>query len=169
VAVCYLVAAIAKDAEEAHRLLGRLLFAAMADKRFEVDLQSLELATWRAFGVVPQPAFLLRFPFSLERPQQRQRVTEYPKIRPAPAVPFSGVLLGPRDVPIAGARVTLSELGIHTTTDSNGRFRFAVVPPGSHPRRLRIEARGLEVETVAVPPTERTNGPAIIRFTQLED
>lgn len=169
VGLCYLVAVGSQDPLQAHRWLGQLLFAAMENKRFEVDLQNLTHDTWRAFGLVPQPAFLLRFPFSLDRPHEFQRVTQQPTVRPVPAVPFTGILLGPDEVPIAGARVTLAELGLTSTTDNDGRFRFAAVAPNSQPKRLRIQARGLEMETLAVPIPDRVSAPAIIRFTQLED
>ncbi len=169
VGLSYLVAVISEDTAEAHNWLGRLLFAAMADRRFEVDLKSLTMEAWRAFGLMPQPAFLLRFPFSLDRPQQERLVTEPPTVRPVSAMSFNGVLVGPRDLPIAGACITLTELGINTVTDSRGRFGFAVVPPGSKPRRLRVQARGRDAATLSVPPTDGTNGPAIIRLDKLED
>jgi hypothetical protein len=169
VGLCYLVVVSSQDPLQAHRWLGQLLFAAMENKRFEVDLQAITDDTWRAFGLVPQPAFLLRLPFSLDRPHEYQRVTKQPTIRAVPAVAFTGILIGPDEVPIAGARVTLAELGLNTTTDKDGRFRFAAVAPSSQPKRLRIHARGLEMETLAVPTSDRVNEPAIIRFTQLED
>ncbi len=164
----YLVTSAAGDPEEAHRLLGELLFAAMSHERFEVDLETLSLQSWHAFGVAPRPAFVLRTPLQLERPQQLQRVTSYAKMRPMPAVPFVGILLGPGDLPIAGARITLTELGSNTTTDNAGRFRFPTTPSGKTAKRLRIQAKGLDVETTAVPSADPMHEPVIIRFTALE-
>jgi hypothetical protein len=154
-----------------YKLLGQLLFAAMAHERFEVDLQSVTAETWRAFGIVPQPAFLLRFPFSVEREQLQplQRVTKLPTIRVVSPVPLAGILLGPRDIPIPGASITLSELGISTYTDNKGRFRFAAIPPGIESKRLRIQTKGLDVETAVSPSDDRAREQVIIRFTELEE
>ncbi len=164
----YLVTVAASDPAEAHRCFGELLFAAMSHERFEVDLEALTPEMWRAFGVAPRPGFVLRTPLQLERPQQLQRVTGYPQVRPVPAVPFVGILLGPGDLPLAGACVTLAELGINTTTDNDGRFRFPAVLPGAAAKRLRIQAKGLDIETAALPTADPLHQPVIIRFTALE-
>lgn len=150
-------------------MLGQLLFAAMGHERFEVDLENPTTEAWRAFGIVPRPAFLLRIPFSLERPQELQRVTKHPTIRSESPLPFDGVLLGPRDTPIPGAQVTLLELGMSTSTDNNGCFHFAAVPSGPKPKRIRIQAKGLEVDKAAAPSSDRPREPVVIRFTELEE
>ena len=65
-------------------------------------------------------------------------------------------------------RETLAELGINTTTDNAGRFRFPAVLPGAAAKRLRIQAKGLDVETAALPTADPLHQPVIIRFTALE-
>jgi hypothetical protein len=64
----YLVTTWAEQPEEAHNLIGRLAFAALANSGFEVDLNPLPVETWRAFATAPRPAFVLRVPVSSERP-----------------------------------------------------------------------------------------------------
>src|SRR5436190_19967220 len=53
----YLVTARASDPADSHALLSQLIFAAMANPDFEVDLEPLPATTWAAFGVPPQPSF----------------------------------------------------------------------------------------------------------------
>ncbi|HZH77837.1 MAG TPA: hypothetical protein VEY88_17555, partial [Archangium sp.] len=42
--------------ERAHHVLGQLVFAAMEEPEFEVDLAPLPVALWSALGVPPRPA-----------------------------------------------------------------------------------------------------------------
>lgn len=58
--VRYLITAWAAEPLEAHTLLSQLLFAALQNAEFEVDLQPPPIDVWRGFGLPPQPAFLLR-------------------------------------------------------------------------------------------------------------
>src|SRR2546421_5963544 len=66
----YLVTTRADKPEEAHRMLGELVVAAMENPEFEVEQESLPVAVWSAFGIVPRPAFVLRVPFRHERPER---------------------------------------------------------------------------------------------------
>jgi hypothetical protein len=52
----------------AHRTLGDLLVAALEAREFEPELTPIAPETWTAFGVPPQPAFLLRALVQVERP-----------------------------------------------------------------------------------------------------
>src|SRR5262249_43620975 len=70
----YLVTARSPRAEEAHRLLGELIFAALqkAEKgapEFEVVVEPLPVEAWAVLGSAPQPSFFLRAPLRLERLQ----------------------------------------------------------------------------------------------------
>src|SRR4051812_17449817 len=42
----YLITAWAEQPEEAHRMLGELVFAALAEKEFEVEQERLPLSAW---------------------------------------------------------------------------------------------------------------------------
>lgn len=68
VSLCYLVTAGAGTPEEAHHLLGELIFAAMEEPAFEVDVAPVPVELWSALQVVPRPAFRLRVPLERERP-----------------------------------------------------------------------------------------------------
>jgi len=67
VALRYLVTSWSDRAEDAHRLLGDLIFAAMENPEFEVEMQPVPIDVWTAFGVPPRPSFVLRVPLQRER------------------------------------------------------------------------------------------------------
>ena len=58
----YLVTARADTPEEAHRLLGNLVFAALENAELEVEQEAAAPALWAALGVPPRPSFMLRTP-----------------------------------------------------------------------------------------------------------
>jgi hypothetical protein len=164
----YLVTVHDNDSEQAHRVLGTLLFEAMQHPHYVVDLDAATEDFWQAFGLAPRPAFVLTAPLRLEQVHETPRVRDYPRISTVPAIPFRGVLLGPGDIPLADARVVLVDLDRHTRTDREGRFVFAAVPPEPSRKRLRIAARGLTTEVHAEPDQAAAGQPVTIRLTQLE-
>ncbi len=166
----YLVTAWAEKPVTAHRILGELIFAAMADARLEVELEALPPALWNSFGIAPRPAFVLRVP--LQRPRDEEvapLVRVPPDVAVAPATSLCGAVLGPGDRPIPAARVELPKLALATRTDARGHFRFATVPSDEAPQTLRVSVRGREVTTevqsssapliVRVPPTQEEESP----------
>jgi hypothetical protein len=140
----YLVTAWSEKPEEAHRLLGQLLFAAMETGEFMVDLKPLEADAWAALKVAPQPAFFLQVPLAKERHQTVKRILHRPEVRINAVTSLAGVVLGPDDIPIPGARVELPSSSASTYTDVRGRFRFAVVPAEPRTKQIRIVAKGFE-------------------------
>jgi Carboxypeptidase regulatory-like domain len=161
----YLVTARAQDPAEGHRLLGELVFAAMEAPEMEVELEPLPVALWRAFGVPPQPAFVLRMPLRRERPEPVvPRVRQPLVLRTEPAISLQGTVVGPGDLPIAGARVELPAVARSTRTDHRGRFAFAGVP-ASGTRTVRVSAKGREISVTA----GTGDGPLLIRLQPMED
>ena len=165
----YLVTTWHEDPETAHALLGRLLSAASDSNEFSVELHPVPSDVWRAFGVPPQPAFSLKVPLRIERPEPRAR----PVLRTVEVVnsrlgALSGLLLGPSDVPIANARIELVGCDAKAKTDSKGRFRLDAIPLERQPRRMRIFAKGrtLMVDTTA---QQDASQPVIIRLDELEE
>lgn len=165
VSLRYLVTAWAETPEQAHHLLGELLFAAMETGDFQVELKPLAPDMWAAFGVAPQPAFLLQVPLVKERPHVVKRVLERPQVRISAVTSLAGVVLGPKDVPIPRARVELPALNAVTYTDADGRFRFGAVPATPRTKQLRIVAKGSE-QLVSPEPSE--NEPLVIHFNPME-
>jgi hypothetical protein len=76
----YLVTAWAEQPEEAHNLIGRLAFAALANPGFEVDLSPLPVETWLTFAIPPRPAFVLRVAVTSERPETPAKPVTQPLV-----------------------------------------------------------------------------------------
>ncbi len=160
----YLVTTWAAQPEDAHRLLGDLLFAALSDPEFDVEVGSVTPALWSALGVRPQPAFILRVLVRLERPEPEVHYVRKPLVvRPILTRALQGVVFSPEEVPLVGAMVQLPTCGLVTHTDSHGRFLFPSVPSELPIRELVVRAKGREV-TVQVDATALDQGPLVIHF-----
>jgi hypothetical protein len=139
----YLITTFADTPEEAHLLLGHLAVAPLEQADWVRDFERIPVATWAAFGVAPQPAFVLRVPVSQERVEPVARVLKPLEVEVDPNVTsFRGVLLGPGNQPIVYASLELTDLQLTTQTDVEGRFAFPAVPSQPRTRHLRIRAKG---------------------------
>jgi hypothetical protein len=144
--VRYLVTAWNDEASAAHDDLCELVFSALETPEFEVDVEPLGAAAWTAFNTPPRPSFSVRLPLRKERPHVAAPWVRAPLVlAPSAMVPLHGVVLGPGDVAIAGARVELRTLGLVTLTDHQGRFRFAGAP-ADRALCLIVQARGATQE-----------------------
>lgn len=163
-ALRYLVTAYAEAPEEAHSLLVELAFAAMEHDDVELDLDPIPAALWSAFGVRPRPAFVLVVPLRRERPQPEVPYVRQPLVVHAgPVTRLEGIVLGPDRIPVVGASVELPDLRMRTRTDRRGAFQFKAVPGASVGKRLRIRAKGQEVD-VQVDEQALEADPFIIHF-----
>ena len=166
----YLVTAWADQPEDAHRLLGQLVFAAMENPEFEIDLSPLPIAAWRAFGVAPQPSFLLGVPLQKTRPEPKVGIVREPLIvKTSPVTSFHGVVLGPGDTPLAGARVEIPGLRLVTHTDYKGRFRFSTVPSEPAEKLLEIKAKGRNLTLTAEENHPEDGEPLVVHFNIMEE
>lgn len=165
----YLVTARADNPEEAHRLLGLLVFAALENSEFEVESDVPSPALWTALGVAPQPSFILRLPLRRERPvNQAKRVRLPLVIQSSPTTTLRGQVVGAGGVPVAGARVEVPSASLSTRTDFEGRFSFSTVPDSPRSQLLRVKAKGREFSINA----ERSGGDdqtLIIHLQGLEE
>jgi Pvc16 N-terminal domain len=164
--VRYLVTAWADQAEDAHRLLGELAFAAMENTEFETDLSPV----WQAFGVAPQPSFILGIPVQKVRPEAEAPLVRTPLVVNSSVVTsFHGVVLGPGDVPISDARVAIPGLQLETRTDYKGRFRFALVPIEPAKKTLQVRAKGRVRSLITEESHPDDADPLLIRFNIVEE
>lgn len=160
----YLITTYAENEQEAHRLLGDLVFAAMDEPDFEVELDSLESGVWVAFETIPQPYFILKVPLRRERPEQHaQLVRQPPVVNTVPVTTLSGQVIDHEDRPLSNALVELIGLDRTQHSDRQGRFHFSSIPGDEQNQRLRVTAKGRSFE-LTVDPAE----PLTIRFDQFQ-
>jgi hypothetical protein len=164
VSLCYLVTTGGDSPERAHHLLGELVFAAMEEPEFEVDLAPVPVALWTALGVAPRPSFRLRVPLERERPVPAVPRVKMPLVvRAMPSMALVGRVVGPGDIPIPGALVELPSMGLSARTDAKGLFRFASVPADTPLGRLEVRAKG-EVLAVRAEELPTEEGALVVRL-----
>ncbi len=165
----YLVTAWAEEPEAAHDLLTQLLFSAIENTEFELEREAPPINLWRAFGVTPQPAFVLRVPVRLERERGPVKLVRQPvRVEVASRAAFHGRILGPQDTPLSDCSIEVPALGLSTSSDHDGRFHFSGLPtPGKTQFLLRARSRVLSISSDGSFTDQRM--PMLIRFTSLED
>jgi hypothetical protein len=167
-ALRYLVTTWADTPERAHHLLGELVLSALEQADLTVQLEPLPADNWAALGVLPQPSFALQVPLRRERPQPEPRLVRRPLVvRASPITSLSGVLLGPGDVPLAGASVELAHLQRTVRADRKGRFHFETIPADSVDQSLTVKVKGREFRVNLEGPIA-DGEPVVIRLDLFE-
>jgi hypothetical protein len=170
VALRFLVTSWSEDPEEAHRLLGELVFAAMENPELEVELAPVSVAVWRALGVAPRPSFVIRVPLQRVRHMPKAKpVTAFPIVTTLAVVSLHGVVRGPNDIPLADAEVQVPALRLTARTDYKGRFHFSGVPGDGKMKTLRVRAKGQELSLTTDKDYSDASKPLLIRFEKMED
>ena len=159
----YLVTTWAEKPEEAHRMLGELVFGALDNAGFGVDLAELPVALWSAFGIAPRPAFILSLPVRREKPMPQTPLVRQPLIIQATLISVAhGRVYGPNNLPLPDAQVVIPALHLSATTDGDGAFRFPNLPHSPAPRSLIVTAKGRsQPVTLTFPPD---GAPVVIHF-----
>lgn len=155
----YLITAAADDPVEAHSLLENLIFSALDEADFEVELDPVSIAFWKALGAPPQPSFTIKLPAMHEKiPPESGKVLRPPVLHLAPVSELQGVVFDAGGIPRGGCTVELTirvgdidkggqaEPGMapaatvrfSTETDSRGRFRLLRVPSEWSARSVRV-------------------------------
>lgn len=134
----------------AHRRLGELAAAVAAHPEYQLDLVPLPAAVWAAFGTGPRPAFTLAAPLVWEPAAPAARIIrEQPIVRTRQLTRFEGLLLGPGSRPVVGAHVELCGSGRRAVSDHRGRFSLVGVPAEPLHKRLRVRAKGRDLDVTA--------------------
>lgn len=118
----------------------------------EMLQEPVSLELWRSLGLAPRPALWLRVVAVEEKPRRPVKPVEYRVFRGLDGTgttTLSGkVTAGDENKPVAGAQVSLPELGRATRTDQLGNFIFMEVPIEPAPMVV-AEHDGARVETHA--------------------
>lgn len=163
----YLVTTAAPAVVEAHRMLGELTFSALAHPEYVVERESLPVELWAGFGVPPQPALVLGVRLTRERPEERAPlVSSAPTVVGTPAITLTGWIIGPGNLPLAGARVECPAVSRVVQTDGRGHFRLSGLP-AAPPARLLVTAKGQQL-WVETEPAAGAAAPLVVRFDALE-
>lgn len=164
----YLVTTMAPEPEEAHRILGELIFAALENSTFDVDFQPVDSRHWQALGSAPLPSFMLCVPVHRTRPESTAPHVRKPiTIQTGMQSVLEGIVTSPEMTPVPGARVELlatgeSRAGASTSTDVGGQFRMSV-GPYSHDARIRVSAKNFSV-TARIEESIDSDGIVRLRF-----
>jgi hypothetical protein len=165
----YLITAWSDEAPVAHDWLFDLFASASNQNEFEIESGPVPLALWRCFGLRPQPAFILKVPLRQARKEAPAPMVTRPMVvSPKPMTSLEGVVLGPGQIPVAGAAVELPALRLFANTDHKGRFRFLSVPAQHDALSLRVRARGRELSYAATPGGADQSSDVVIYF-DMED
>jgi hypothetical protein len=142
----YLVFTWAKDPLEAHKTLASLVFAAMTRSNTEVRLEPPSPSLWTAFGIPPQPSFILRTTLRMERPTTDAKPVLFPLVvRDINPTNLRGIVLGLKDKPIVNALIELPNLGLSTKTNPKGQFCFDCVPNSPIIQEITVNFKGKTV------------------------
>lgn len=164
----YLVTAVSPEPEEAHRILGELIFAALQHPTFDAHLGPVDSGHWQALGSAPLPSFMLCVPVHRIRPESTAPHVRKPiTIRTGQQSVLAGSVTTPDDSPVPGARIELLATGdsgasASTFTDVAGWFRMTV-GPFPQDARVRVSAKGFST-TARIEEAIDSDGNIRLRF-----
>ncbi|HEY7072432.1 MAG TPA: carboxypeptidase regulatory-like domain-containing protein [Acidimicrobiales bacterium] len=165
----YLVVPEGPDDRAALELVDRLLEATYDTPLpgdLDVDLAPAPTDVWQALGARPRPAVTVQLTARFQpRPAEVEYVREQLHVVGTGVRSLGGRVLGPGDIPLAGAEVVVAATRASTRTSNSGTFRFPAVPTGPDPVRLAIRAKG-RTFSVDVDPSD--GEPVVVRCDLLE-
>jgi hypothetical protein len=158
----YLVTVVAAQADAERQALAELAFAASPVTELELE-KAPGPEVWLSLGVATRPALVASVLWQRERRARairrvRQLVAKWSSSRP-----LLGVVVGPGDVPIAGALVEVEGLPQTAYSNHRGEFAFRGVPGDDAPPTLVVSAKGATVR-VRVDGDATATAPFLIRI-----
>ena len=151
-ALDYLVTINLNDPIDEHSAVADLTFAALEAPELEIAIDYPVSEACRAIGLPPSAGLVLRTEARREQILARAPlVRELPIVSVGGLVQAEGTVVGPNNIPIAGAIVTLDGSNRQVTTGPDGRFRFAV-PEGTKPH-ITARARSRQITSKLIPNT----------------
>ena len=148
----YLVTVRTDDAYAEQNALGELLFAAADRSDFEIVTARAASAICAELGIPVAAGFVIRTAMSRMRAARKVPLVREPLVVESAEIGVvEGTVLGPGDIPIADAVVSLPGIGHEARTDARGRFRIVGAPQEHGGIKLNVKARGAELNGAATP------------------
>ncbi|HEU5218712.1 MAG TPA: carboxypeptidase-like regulatory domain-containing protein [Gemmatimonadales bacterium] len=159
----YLVTVSSQTPSAQHQALADLGFSAGIVRGVELDPAPPPPAYWQSLGATSRPSLTVSVLLQRARPTHAApRVREPLVTRWTPSRPLSGVVMGPGDVPIAGALVEVEGAPHSAYSNHRGEFAFSAVPGSEPPPTLLVSAKGTHLR-VRVDATASPDEPVLIR------
>ena len=147
VLIDYLVTIRGEDALHEHRLAVDMLFALAGEAELEI-LDQPATAACTAIGIAPAAGFVVRGAVTRVPAARDIPIVRHPLVARASMLGFvQGTVLGPGDVPVSGALVSIAGAEGAAHTGQDGRFKIPSPPDAGETIRLKAQARGQEAET----------------------
>jgi phosphoribosylcarboxyaminoimidazole (NCAIR) mutase len=154
----YVITVRLDDPLEEHRSLGELCLSAMADPAIELDDQLSVSDLLARLNLAPRSGLVVRRHLTREAAADKvERVRVPLEVRLGGLRQLEGVVLGPNDAPVAGARVGVAGQDVETLTDAWGRFRLTAAAIGG--AQLTARAHGAACRAACA-----DHGPTILRL-----
>jgi hypothetical protein len=142
----YLVTVAASDPADLRGSLAELGFAAGSAAEVELEATPPSAELWQALGVPARPALIASVLLRRDRGARAAPRVRQPLVTSwSPSRPVAGVVMGPGDVPIAGALVEVEGQPQTTYSNHRGEFAFRAVPGGEPLPTLVVHAKGARV------------------------
>ncbi len=151
IALSYLLTVPSDDQIESHKYLGKILYAAKSQSDMEVGFPALPAPFWQAMGTVPLPHFSLHIPLMIPRERDRSpTIKTRPHIGISTITHITGIVVGPSDQPIPGAKIMLPHSRTVTYTDDKGLFSTTADANSQRTFNCKIDAKGKQF-SISVP------------------
>jgi protocatechuate 3,4-dioxygenase beta subunit len=134
---------------------------------------------WTAIGSNLRPSLNVKATIAMQVSQpadEAKRPSERILREDKPArLEIKGQVNDETNVPIAGARIAIVELGLSTTSDSNGQYSFSAIPIGQYNLRInwktgeKLTRRDLEISVPGAPGAYDLNVAAYVVAGQIKD
>ncbi len=148
----YLITVQMDDAFAEQKALGELLFASAERSDFDVVPTRSAAAICADLGIPVAAGFVVRIVLVRERERGAAPLVREPmRVDTAAIGVVEGQVLGPGDVPVANAVVSLPGSGREVRTNARGQFRITGAPHNDRGTALNVRARGVETTVEATP------------------
>jgi hypothetical protein len=160
----YLVTVAAADSGAEREAIADLAFTAGPIPEVDLEPKTPGLEIWRSLGIAMRPALLIAVLVQRQQHRPMRRVRQPLVAKWASSRPLLGVVVGPGDVPIAGALVEVEGLPQTAYSNYRGEFAFRAVPGDDPSPTLVVSAKGATVRVRVDGGATSSSAPLLIRI-----